>query len=161
DVKLAGTYHVEFRLADQRQAGGTCHLQIDGENVSGAIRVPKDADFSAWRKVSKNGGVTLGAGPHVGRVWFDAIGASGAIPGEFSYFGLVRADLAVAATPAPEPPERVRAKAISPSQIDLSWTDKSAGQAGFKIERARKEEVFATIATCPPGATHYSDGSLT
>jgi hypothetical protein len=161
-VKLGGTFHIDFRLASARQVGGRFALQVDGASVTGAasvpITVPETGDHSTWRRATRNE-VSLAAGPHVVRLWFDGNGSAGAIE-KFNYFRFVRTDVIPQPMPQPDAPAKLTVEAISPSRIDLSWTDTSNGQAGFKIERALKGETFATIATCPPGTTTYSDTSL-
>ncbi|MFC1573511.1 fibronectin type III domain-containing protein, partial [Candidatus Eisenbacteria bacterium] len=72
----------------------------------------------------------------------------------------------VAATTQPEPkpptaPTDLAATASSSSQIDLSWTDASDNEDGFKIERGTSSTgPFTEIATVGAGATSYADTGL-
>jgi YVTN family beta-propeller protein len=60
----------------------------------------------------------------------------------------------------PEPPTDLTATSVSTSQIDLSWTDNSDDEYGFKIERRRYGQVFSEIATVDPNVTSYSNTNL-
>jgi YVTN family beta-propeller protein len=60
----------------------------------------------------------------------------------------------------PEAPSNIIATAVSTSQIDLSWTDNSDDEFGFKIERKRYGETFSQIDTVSANVTSYSDTEL-
>lgn len=63
---------------------------------------------------------------------------------------------------SPEAPTGLSAVAISSSQIDLSWTDNSEKEAGFKIERKTGiGGTYSEIATIGANETTYSDTGLT
>jgi len=57
-------------------------------------------------------------------------------------------------------PSDLVATAVSDKQIDLSWTDNSYDELGFKIERKKDEETFTEIDTANANATSYSDTEL-
>jgi YVTN family beta-propeller protein len=61
---------------------------------------------------------------------------------------------------APEAPSDLSATAESESRIDLSWTDNSNDEYGFKIERKRYGKTFSQIATVDANVTSYSDTGL-
>ncbi len=70
-----------------------------------------------------------------------------------------------AATTAPPPPppaapSGLTAIAASSSQIDLSWTDNSGDETGFKIERHAGDGNFAEIATVGADVTAFNDTGL-
>ncbi|MDM8565039.1 choice-of-anchor Q domain-containing protein [Candidatus Halobeggiatoa sp. HSG11] len=56
---------------------------------------------------------------------------------------------------APEAPTNLIATTASESQINLSWTDNSTSETGFKIERAG-----SLISTTAADATNYNNSSL-
>jgi alpha-tubulin suppressor-like RCC1 family protein len=62
------------------------------------------------------------------------------------------------------PPSALTATAVSWNQIDLSWTDNSNNEDGFKIERAPDSGgspgTWAQIATVVSNVTAYSDTGL-
>ena len=54
------------------------------------------------------------------------------------------------------------ASAASTSQIDLTWTDGSDNETGFKVERAASSGgPFSQVADLAAGSTSYSDTGLT
>jgi hypothetical protein len=57
-------------------------------------------------------------------------------------------------------PSALAATAASPSQINLVWSDNSADETGFKIERKTGTGAFAQIATVGPNVTAYTNGGL-
>jgi len=61
---------------------------------------------------------------------------------------------------APEAPSDLSATAVSESRIDLSWTDNSNDEYGFKIERTKYGGTFSQIATVDANVTSYSDTGL-
>ena len=60
----------------------------------------------------------------------------------------------------PEPPTSLVATTASNSQIDLTWSDNSDSEGGFKIERKLGLEEFKIIATTGKNESVYSDKSL-
>ena len=68
-------------------------------------------------------------------------------------------NLATAATPQvpPAAPSGLAATAISAHQVNLTWTDGSNNEAGFRIERATGAGAFAAIGTVGANLTAYSD----
>jgi hypothetical protein len=61
---------------------------------------------------------------------------------------------------APNEPEDLEATAASSSEIDLSWSDNSDNEDGFKIERKTAGGTYSQIATVGTGVTTYSDTGL-
>jgi hypothetical protein len=60
----------------------------------------------------------------------------------------------------PDTPGDLSGKKISDSQIDLSWTDNSANEDGFSIERRTSVGSFAEIDTTLTDIATYSDTSV-
>jgi glucose/arabinose dehydrogenase len=58
---------------------------------------------------------------------------------------------------ASEAPSNLTARAISSSQIDLTWQDNSGNETGFIIMRSTDGVNFQAIATLDPNVTSYSD----
>jgi hypothetical protein len=67
-------------------------------------------------------------------------------------------------TPLPPPaaPTNLAATAISTSQINLSWTDASSNEGGFKIERCAGSTCtnFAQVAQAGAGVTSFANSGL-
>lgn len=60
----------------------------------------------------------------------------------------------------PSAPGGLSASASSGTQINLSWTDNSVNETGFKIERSTGGANFSQIATVGAGITTYSNSGL-
>jgi titin len=61
----------------------------------------------------------------------------------------------------PDAPSGLTANAVSSIQIDLSWTDNSDDETGFKIEKKTGSGgTYAQIGTVGAGVTNYSSTSL-
>jgi hypothetical protein len=58
-------------------------------------------------------------------------------------------------------PTNLKAQSVSKNQINLSWSDNSANEIGFEIERAFGSGAYAVVATVPANTTRYSDMELT
>ena len=61
----------------------------------------------------------------------------------------------------PAAPTGLTATAASASQINLTWTDASSNETGFKIERSSGGSAFAQTATVGAGVTFYASTGLT
>ncbi len=62
------------------------------------------------------------------------------------------------ATTFPAAPSVLEGTAVSATQINLSWTDNSTGEAGFKIERKEGASgAYTLIATVGANVTTYND----
>src|SRR3989442_313634 len=76
---------------------------------------------------------------------------------------LTAANLHAAGKPAlPAAPSSLSATAASSSQINLSWTDNSSNESGFKVERCAGSGCtsFAQVATVGANVTSCSDTGL-
>ena len=74
-------------------------------------------------------------------------------------------NVASATTPAPPPtppaaPSGLTATAVSSSRIQLTWTDNSGNETGFRIQRSTNGVIFTTIATVGAGVTSYTSTGL-
>ena len=66
-----------------------------------------------------------------------------------------------APTGIPGAPSALTATAVSQTQINLSWTDNSNNEDGFKIERSPNgSSSWAQVATVGPNVTSYSNTGL-
>jgi predicted phage tail protein len=57
-------------------------------------------------------------------------------------------------------PDKLEAVRVSPSQINLSWHDKSDNEAGFKIEQSGDGRTFTQIATVGANVATYARTGL-
>jgi hypothetical protein len=70
------------------------------------------------------------------------------------------ANFRISARP-PSAPTGLAATAVSPLRIDLSWTDTSSDETGFRIERRPLGGSWSTIATLGANTTSYPDTGVT
>lgn len=89
EVKEAGTYRIDSMVACEGE-GGTFRLEIDGKDVSGAVRVP---DTGGWQhmKPLRHEGVRLPAGIHRIKLVLDTPGKSGSI-GDIDFLKFTRTE---------------------------------------------------------------------
>lgn len=81
--------------------------------------------------------------------------------GNSSYTSVANATTQAIAISAPTAPSGLSATATSTTQINLSWTDNSSNESGFKIERGSSNTgPFSLIYTTSAGATSYSNTGL-
>ncbi|MCI0479571.1 fibronectin type III domain-containing protein [Candidatus Uhrbacteria bacterium] len=70
----------------------------------------------------------------------------------------------VVETPKPVPPSAPRgisATAAGPQSATVSWTDTSADESGFRIERREGGGAFVEITNLPPNSVSFQDNSVT
>ncbi|MFN9112117.1 MAG: FISUMP domain-containing protein, partial [Bacteroidota bacterium] len=63
-------------------------------------------------------------------------------------------------TAVPLPPIDLVGNAVSATQINLSWTDKSTNEDGFKIQRKTGTGIFTDIGNVAKDVTNYTDIGL-
>jgi hypothetical protein len=59
--------------------------------------------------------------------------------------------------PPPTAPSALTVRLVSPSQVDLSWTDTSGDETMFEIQRRAGDGDWARIALVASGVTRFSD----
>ena len=67
---------------------------------------------------------------------------------------------AVPGGPIPAAPTALSATTASDTQIDLAWTDNSADETSFKVERSLDGVSFSQVASLPANTVAYSDMGL-
>ena len=92
---------------------------------------------------------------------YNTTGQPSAVSNEISYVGGAPTPTpAPSATPTPNAPTNLNAVAVSSSQINLSWTDNSTNETGFKIARSTNGTNFTQIAIVPSNTTTYPNTGL-
>jgi hypothetical protein len=76
------------------------------------------------------------------------------------YAAKERLRIFVASTRAPAPPSGLLASSVSASEIDLSWTDNSANETGFLIQRSLNGSTWATLTSVAANTIRYQDTDL-
>ena len=77
--------------------------------------------------------------------------------GESAYSNVVSLSTGEA---VPEAPGNLKATAVSSTRIDLTWTDRSYNEKGFKIERRTSSGSYNQIAVVGANATSYTSSGL-
>ena len=60
----------------------------------------------------------------------------------------------------PSAPSNLTATATSCNNVNLSWSDNSNNESGFKIERKESGSTYSEIATVPANTTTYADTTV-
>jgi fibronectin type 3 domain-containing protein len=63
--------------------------------------------------------------------------------------------------PIPGPPSEMFVSARSQTEIDVSWSDNSPVEDGYRLERSRSGGAFEPIAELPANTQEYADSGLT
>ena len=80
--------------------------------------------------------------------------------GKVSTGGRLNARAALSAI-APLTPSNLTAVVAGPAEIDLAWSDNSAGEIGYTVQRKSGNGSYETLATLPADSTSYQDMSAT
>ncbi len=108
----------------------------------------------AWLSLAAGGGVT--GTPGAGDVGVNSFTVS-ASDGQG---GTVSATLQINVASAMGAPTNLTATAVGSKRINLTWSDNSSGETGFRIERSSNGVIFSKIATTGAGVTSYSNTRL-
>ena len=83
--------------------------------------------------------------------------------GNSQYSNMANATTSATPPPLPAAPNALSASGISRTQINLSWTDNSGNESGFKIERCKNPNCtnFAQVAQVGANVKTFSDTGLT
>ncbi len=141
-------------------------VSVSQINLSWTSNSANETGFKIERKTGAGGTyaqiATVGAGVVVyndtglasNTTYFYRVRATNAI-GDSTYSNEASATTQLT---APAAPSGLSATSISPSQINLVWTDNSSNETGFKIERKTGSGgTYAQIATVAASVTTYSD----
>jgi hypothetical protein len=83
--------------------------------------------------------------------------------GNSQYSNMANATTSATPPPLPAAPNALSATGISRTQINLSWTDNSGNESGFKIERCKSPNCtnFAQVAQVGANVKTFSDTGVT
>jgi hypothetical protein len=137
----------------------------DNSNNEDGFRIERGPDGSTWTQIASVGaGVTsysntgLSASTastayHYRVRAYNAAGNSG-------YTGPASATTAAPPPATPAAPTGLAAVAVSSARINLSWTDASGNEDGFRVERSSDGAAFSPVGTVPANVTSYADTGL-
>jgi hypothetical protein len=145
NVTSGGSYTLSARVAALGQ-GGTFHIEMDGTNVTGAMRIPDTGGWQAWTTLSTP--VNLTAGAHVMRIVFDTGGVNAA--GNLNWIQVAPASTEGGSTPfAGQPvaiPGRIEAEAFDNGGEGVAFHDTDATNNGGQY-RNSAVDIEATTDT--------------
>ena len=78
DVPTTGAYNFAFRVASKK-SGGVFHLEVDGNDATGFLFVPKTGSGGKYKTVKAAANVPLSQGTHIFKLVFDVNGVSGTV----------------------------------------------------------------------------------
>jgi hypothetical protein len=146
DATVSGTVNVSASASDNV---GVTRVEFFVDGTLASTDTTSPYDFSWDTAGASNGSHTLMAKA------YDAAGNVGTS---------ATVSVTVNNSAIPAAPSNLTATAISKSQINLSWTDNSGNEDGFKVERAPvskgKPGVFVLIATLGSNVTTYNNTGL-
>ncbi|MGD0650215.1 MAG: fibronectin type III domain-containing protein [Verrucomicrobiia bacterium] len=126
--------------------------------LTGVVAIAAGSEHSL---ALKGDGTVVGWGDNSNGQRTPPAGLSGAVAIAAAY----QHSLALTWACPPNAPSALTATAVSPSQINLSWTDNANNEAGFKIERAPDSGgspgAWTQIATVGANVTSYTDSGRT
>jgi hypothetical protein len=140
NVTTAGSYNLDARVANAI-AGGTFHIEFDGENKTGTLTIPNTGGYQTWTTVSKKG-IYLTAGQHMMKIKIDTNGTSGS-PGNINYIQIST------------PPPLSTSCASSPS-----GSVSGSSSVTFTATPAGGSESYAYSWSGSDGLTSFPTGSI-
>lgn len=148
----------------QAAAAGTRAITLvwqDNSLQEDGFRIERSPDgLDDWGFLANTGpDATLytDSGLNPGSIWhyrvraFNSAGAS-------DWSNTVSATTDTVSTP-PSAPEHLSATPLSPTRVDLAWTDTSEIENGFRVQRSVIGASWQTLATLPANSTSYTDNS--
>jgi hypothetical protein len=145
NVSTTDTYTLQAKMSTT-VSGCAIHLELDGVDVTGPMVLPNTGSWDTWTTLSKPN-VQIAAGQHDLKM---VIESGGFLLDSLSVIPSV-----------PSAPSGVVANAVSSSQINLTWTDNSVNETGFKVERKTGPSgTYSEIATTTAGITSFSNTGL-
>ena len=128
--------------------GATLDLKLELFNASG-----QQIAIADTTSLGESLSLTLTAG-----TYYVAVGSHGGYGdvGQYTLSGTIVQPVNYVAAPA-----NLTASVISASQVNLAWTDQSANEAGFTIQRSTDGgSTWVNLATLPTNATSFSDTAV-
>ncbi|HEY9285529.1 MAG TPA: M36 family metallopeptidase [Pyrinomonadaceae bacterium] len=151
-----GTVNLSAKLTDNSNGNGiggkTVSFTLNGASAGSAVT---DANGVASLSNASLGGIAPGTYP-------SGVGASFAVGGGFGGSSATNT-LTVIAAPLPTAPSGLTVTVPSQNgRLNLSWTDNSTNESGFKIERCTGANCtnFALIGTAGANVTSVSNSNL-
>jgi hypothetical protein len=154
NVGTTGSYRIEARVANSG-AGGRFHVNVDGQDRTGAMTVPNTGGWQNWQTISSVA-IPLNAGQRVIRVVFDAVSSTGSVA-NINWFRIVSADGSTPTTPPPTSPAYggtpaaiagvLQAEHFDVGAQGVAYYDTSTGNSGGLIRTETHVDIGRDQAT--------------
>ncbi|MCI0536488.1 MAG: fibronectin type III domain-containing protein [Verrucomicrobiales bacterium] len=134
---------------------------LDNANNESEYHIERSLDGSAWSEiatVAANATSFTNTGLSANMTYYYRLRAWNSA-GYSSYSNSASAETPLA-SPKPVAPSNLAAVAVSSSQINLTWSDLSDNENGFKIQRSTDNVNFALVASVGANITSYSNTGL-
>lgn len=148
DVPVASTQPITIHYINEESETLTGDIIVNS-TVVGSVNFASTGSGDTWSTVEINASFGLGTST----IRIENTSTSGNV--------LIVDKIEVGIENVPLPPSSLGLNAISSSQINLSWTDNSANELGFIVDRRTGiSGTFDEIAVLGPNVTSYSDTGL-
>ena len=168
-----GTYYLWVRGNGPTGDDDSVHAGLNGQAVSSADRIALGHDGWNWSQRTTDGPVATitvtQTGVQTVNLWMREDGSRVdklllTLDPNFVPTGTGPAESA-RSNPAPTPtapaaPSNLAASLNGQNQVALAWSDNSANETAFRLERRAAGGTFATLADLPANATTYTDASV-
>jgi hypothetical protein len=148
NVTASGTYPLTIRVANVG-TGGRFHVEVDGTDRTGPINVPDTGGWQTWTNLP-GPSISLTAGTHVLRVYFDAVGSGGG-GGNYNWFRLGSGSVTTAENipfggAAASLPGTVQVENFDEGGQNVAYNDTSSGNV-YGAYRSTDVDIEATADT--------------
>ena len=135
DVVTSGSYKIDARIASL-DVGGTYHVEIDGQDISGPIDVQATGGWQTWQTAEKLD-VPMSSGEHIMRIVFD----QGEFNANYFDFSVITASNDVLA--ATKHHIRVANRTIRINNVEAFTVASTAGKVIVQSDRPVKEHTIS------------------
>jgi hypothetical protein len=140
-------------------------ITIQWSDVAGetGYKIERSLDGSAWTQIGTTGANVLSyqdSGLNASTTYFYRVRATN-LGGDSPFSSLASATTFVV-PPAPLAPSNLWAAAVSAKQVNVTWSDNSANEDGFRLERSSNGgKSWTVVATVTANTTSFSDLTTT
>jgi hypothetical protein len=136
----------------------------DNANNENGFRVEQSTDGTNFTQIATLGTNAVSfsvTGLSASTTYFYRVASFNAA-GNSAYSNTANATTSAPPAPVPAAPSGLTATAVSRSQINLSWTDNSGNESGFRIERCKNPNCtnFVQIAQVGANVTAFADTTV-
>ena len=137
-------------------------INLSWSDVSGetGFRIERSPDSVNWTQIATTGAGIISfqnLGLNASTTYYYRVRATNSIAGDSSPSNVAKA---TTQSVLPNMPSNLAASVVSSTQINLSWSDNSANESGFRIERSKDGISFTEIAAVGANTNTFSSTGL-